>query len=376
MIPVTRMVRYHVRANREGKDGMTSREGIGAGPNRGVRVLRSLRLTIPLLCILAALFIAGTFAGPRLEKAAPALQRTGRILGLLDPWRSPAFLLAGGLLVANILLCTWHRFRMRSRTPAGGRNVVPWLDAAVHFSLVVMIAGGIGKGLWGAVGTGYLFPGTPATTMYREGPGADVPLGFAVRLEEKLETYYPLRVKVGVRDAASGDKVALLEVFEGREVSLTDGRLTLSVREVRQNPDAVTLLVRTPEGESVVTLSLVEGAGAVPAGPFRLAAAAWRRDVKDVRGRVIILEGERVVREGWLEVNGALSHRGTSIFLTAWGADEFGNQFLGVQYRSDPAAFVFWAGAILFALALPPFVLLRRRRAIRQPAAPGGAAGN
>jgi len=131
---------------------------------------------------------------------------------------------------------------------------------------------------------------------------------------------------------------------------------------VRQNPAAAVLLARTAAGETTVTLPLVAGGDPVTAGGFRLAAAAWRRDVKDVRGRVRIIEGERVVHEGWLEVNGALSRRGTSLFLTSWGADEFGNQFLGVQYRRDPAAPVFWAGAILFALALPPFVLLRRRR--------------
>jgi hypothetical protein len=330
---------------------MSTGEGSGPAPNRGVEFLRSMRLTIPLLFALTALAVAASLAGPLLGKAV-----------------FPLFLALVGLLAANVSLCTWHRIRLRGRTPAGGRGAVRWLDAAVHFSLLLLIAGGAGKSLWGAVGTGYLFPGLPATTRYLEGPNVDDPLGFAVLLQERRDTYYPLRVKVGVRDAASGEKVGLLEVLEGRAVSLPDGRLTLSVREVRQNPPAAVLLVRTAAGEAAVTLPLVAGGDPAPAGPFRLAAVAWRRDVKDVRGRVQILEGERVVREGWLEVNGALSHRGTSLFLTSWGADEFGNQFLGVQYRSDPTAPLFWAGALLLALALPPFVLARRRPRRQRPA--------
>jgi len=322
---------------------------VGAAP----KFLRSLRLTVPLLFALATLSVAGSLAGPQVEKAV-----------------SPVFLGVVGMLAANISFCTWHRFRIRPRSAAGGRRAVPWLDAAVHFSLVVLIAGGAGKGIWGTVGTGYLFPGTPATTMYLEDPNTDAPLGFTVLLEEKREAYYPLRLKVGVRGAATGEKVALLEVVEGRATSLPDGRLTLSVREVLQNPAAAVMLVRTAGGETAVALPLVAGGDPVTTGPFRLTAVAWRRDIRDVRGRVKILEGERVVQEGWLEVNGALAHRGTSLFLTSWGADEFGNEFLGVQYRSDPTAPVFWAGAIIFALALPPFVLLRRRRVPREPPRP------
>lgn len=331
--------------------------------------LRSLRLTIPLLFALAALATAGTLFGPGLEKAAPGIRGAARLLGLLSPWRSPVFLLATALLVANVTLCTWHRLRSRKRAPAGGR-AVPWLDAAVHFSLVVLIAGGVGKGLWGEVGTGYLFPGTPATTMYVEGADSDVPLGFTVLLEERRDAYFPLRLKVGVRDAATGAKIALLEVVEGREAALADGRLSLSVRQVLEDPPAASLLARTAAGERAVSLPLVDGAQPVRDGPFLLSCVAWRRDVRDVRGRVRILDGERVARDGWLAVNGALSHRGVTLFLTSWGADEFGSKFLGIQYRRDPAAPVFWAGAIVLALALPPFVLLRRRR----PAGQGGSA--
>lgn len=338
-------------------------EDVGTVSDRTVEALRSIRLTLLLLFALAALSAAATIAGPRLEKTAPALRSAGRFLGLADPWHSPLFLLLVGLLAANVSLCSWHRYRLRVRNSAAGRGAIAALDVAVHFSLVVIVFGGIGKGLWGVVGTGYLFPGTPATTMYVEGTDSDLPLGFAVLLKEKREAFYPLRVKVGVRDAASGEKTALLEVVEGRSVALPGGGLSLSVREVRDDSAAAVLLIRTREGEASVTLPLVAGGDAVPAGAFLLTAVAWRRDVKDVRGRVEIIEGEQAVQEGWLEVNGALSHKGTTLFLTSWGADEFGNQFLGVQYRRDPAAPVFWGGAILFALALPPFVLLRRRRA-------------
>lgn len=324
--------------------------------------LRSLRLTISLLFALAALSVLSTLAGPRLEKAAPSLQAAARLLGIVEPWRSPLFLVVAGALVVNVTLCTWRRCAGRLGTPKDRRDAVVWLDGAVHLSLVVLIAGGVGQALWGEVGTGYLFAGAPATTMYVEGSDSDLPLGFAVVLEERRESHYPLRVKIGVRDAASGAKVALLEVVEGREAAIPGGGLSLSVQQVIDDPPAVSLLARTPAGEREVTLPLVDGADALRVDSFLLSGVAWRRDVRDVRGRVRILDGPRVVLEGWLEVNGALSYRGVTFFLTSWGADEFGSKFLGVQYRRDPAAPVFWAGAIVLALALPPFVLLRRSR--------------
>jgi hypothetical protein len=322
--------------------------------------LRSLRLTLQLLFVLAAVAVAGTIAGPLLEGASPPLRVAARVLGLLSPWGSPVFLAAAGLLVTNVLLCTWHRLGARPRL-RGGRTVA-LLDAAVHFSLVALIGGGVGGGLWREVGTGYLFPGTPATTMYVDGPDRDVPLGFSVLLEEKREEHYPLRLKVGVRDAATAEKLGLLEVVEGRPASLPGGRLALSIRRVTGDPPEVVLVARTPTGEHETALRLVAGVKPAAAGAYELVAVAWRRELREVRGRVRILDAGRVVREGWLEVNGALSYRGVSVFLTSWGADALGNQFLGVQYRRDPAAPVFWAGAIVLALALPPFVLLRRRR--------------
>jgi len=317
---------------------------------------------VVLLIALALLSVGGTLVGDRLREAAPGLRAVALLLGLAETWRSPLYLAAGALLVANLTVCTWQRLRARLGRP-GRRRLVALLDAAVHLSLVLVVAGGAARGAWGRVGTGYLFVGEEAGSMYEESVDRDVPLGFGVRLLERREDFYPLRLRVGVRTAGGGAKVAVLEPREGGgAVALADGSLAVEIRGFVTEPAAVDLLVRAGDDQRQERLSLVAGESApLAAGPYELTALAWRRDVRSVRGLVQFTEDGRPAGEGWLEVNGSLTHRGTSLFLTAWGEEPPGRPFLGVQYRRDRSAPLFWIGAVLLAVALPPFVALRRR---------------
>lgn len=323
---------------------------------------RSIRTALVLFLALVFLSMAATIPTPWLIRVPVWLRTTVKFLGADANFRSPLFI---GLLTAltlNVLLCTVHRVLPRLR---GGRPRprLAWLDAGVHLSLILVLIGGGGKALLGTVGTGYLFPDRPETTFTDPLSGTVFPLGFSVVLRERREEFYPLRVRLGVRERATGKKLHQFEIAEGAAGRAITPGSPVAVRVLSTDGKTVQVAVGSAAGtEERVHLALSPGAGAsAPFDTYELVVIAYRRDLRAVRGRVAILEGERVAREAWLEVNGGVSHRGTKFFLTSWGADQFGNQFLGIQYSRDPLAPVFWAGAGLLAALLPFFLALRRR---------------
>lgn len=317
-----------------------------------------------LFLALVLVSMVATIPGDRLENAPEWLRTTARVLGADATFRSPLFL---GLLLAlalNVVLCTVRRVPPRLRSGDRAQRKIAWLDAGVHLSLILILIGGGGKALFGSVGTGYLFPDLPETTFSDPRDGTVFPLGFSVVLRERLEEHYPLRLRLGLRELATGRKLHQVEIVEGTPGRAIAAEFPGTVRVLSTDGKTVMVAVASAAGTQTVQLSLSAGAGASAAfGPHELVVIAYRRDLRTVRGRVAILEGERVAKEAWLEVNGGVSHRGTQFFLTSWGADQFGNQFLGIQYSRDPLAPVFWAGAVLLAALLPLFLALRRRPA-------------
>lgn len=330
---------------------------------RVVERFRSIRTSLVLFPALIILSMVSTLPASWSEQAPNWLRTTARILGVDATFRSPLFLGLLAALALNIMLCTLHRVPPRLRGGTRRRRKVAWLDAGVHLSLIMILVGGGGKALLGSVGTGYLFPDLPETTFTDPLRGTVFPLGFGIVLRERREEYYPLRLRLGVRDRATGRQLQQFEMVEGASGRAIAADSPITARVISTDGTVVLLAVDTAGATERVQLSLSPGVGAAAAvGPYELVAIAYRRDLRTVRGRVAILEGERVVREAWLEVNGGVAHRGTHFFLTGWGADKYGNQFLGIQYSRDPLAPVFWAGAVVLTALLPLFLVLRHRR--------------
>jgi len=335
---------------------------------RGWEFAHSMKLAIVLMLLCALAAVPGTLV-PAVkteqfyrETFGPRVLSLARAAGLLDVYRSPPFLLLLGLLAANIALCSWRRFRTRSAHATRQRWPLIWSDLLLHASIILVLAGGAGRAVWGFVGTEYLVVGVPTTTVYDWSSQGDVQLGFALLAKERVDEYYPLLLKVGIRDAA-GKKVALLEVGEGRAAEIPGATLKLSL--FSYDAAAATVRIRAElDGRSeIATLVVREGSPPAPVGGgYTAALVAWRRELKNVRARVAVLDGEREVQQQWLSTNERLSFRGASVFLTGWGRDESGNLNVGIQVSRDPAAPLFWAGCILLSVASASFFLLRHRR--------------
>jgi cytochrome c biogenesis protein len=212
------------------------------------RTLTSIRLTVFLLLILAAVAVIGTVL-PQNEPANHYLSRFGPVWGELlwaggftDVFFSPWFLVPIGLLTANVLACVVHGLPQaikRCSRPLTGeialtlpdRGQVTWparVDPhplitsvlrqelgrcrretqsdkeiyllergrfrplgpyVIHIALLLILAGGLIGKFWGVNGQLALDQGQTAST-YQEGPQAKKPLNFKVRLDKFRVSYY------------------------------------------------------------------------------------------------------------------------------------------------------------------------------------------
>lgn len=285
-----------------------------------------------------------------------------RVLGLADTYRSPVFVGLLALLGVNLLACTWPRF-VRSRA-SSRRAAVTWLDLLVHVSILVVLAGGAAKAVWGSTVTANVRVGESIAEAFDWRVNADVPLGFTVAVAERRTEYYPASVRVGVRSAASGGKIALLELAEGTPASIPDSNVVLTLSGFAEDPERFRFGLAPGAAADSFELEVGRESGrSATRGAYTFDLVAYRHEIKAVRGLVRILAAGRVVAEGWLGSNERLEHRGTSLFLTAWGADEQGRRFIGLQFVRDPGAPVFWAGSALLAALLPAYLLIRHPRA-------------
>lgn len=339
---------------------------------RILKHLRSQKLALLLLLILAGLALVGTpYPVEQAEKllgerVGEGLLPAARALGLVDTYRSPLFITLLVLFTVNIALCTWHRFSLRLKSAGrekgnSRRRVRLWLDVLMHLSVIVILLGGAVKGLLATVGTQYLFVGVPAETVYDWGLKGDVPLGFTLLMKERVEDYYPLQLQVGVNDAETGEKLSLLEPREGRPALLPGGDLRVSVGT--HDIDARWVILEAESGgrRESFRLEIVPGGNTkAEIGGYGLSLVAWRRDLRRVRGLVTVIDGGREVKEQWLYPNGRIGYKGTSVFLTAWGVDDYRNPYIGVQVTRDPGALIFWIGATILAITLPLFLLSRK----------------
>lgn len=323
---------------------------------RGWEYAHSLKLALALMLLCAALSVPGTLVpADRAEQFyretfGPGFLGVARAAGLLDGYRSPPFVAVVALLATNVALCSWRRFRARRAHTARLGRARTWADLVLHLSLICVMAGGVGKALWGFVGTQYLFTGVETAAVHDWRTRADVPLGFTLLARERVEDYYPLELRLGLREAGGG-KAALLELAEGRPARLPDGSLEVSLLSFDAEAGTVRLAADRGGRREIGVLELREGSPAVPLGGYVGTAVAYRRELKSVRARVAVLEGGREVKQEWLSTNGRLAHRGASVFLTGWGRDEFGNSYVGIQVSRDPAAPLFWTGCTLFGLS-------------------------
>lgn len=352
------------------------------------RLLASPRLTVPLLLGLALAAVFGTFAPLEEGRYEIFYQR---------PW----FRLLLGLLALNLSVCTVRDLRRRHRLlaapsfPLNGAEVDPdwralpegldrdraaaglaargyrvvahprgllaqqgvagrWGAPLVHLSLLLIMAGALLGGA-GFVGTCQLYVGHEATGYFDWAAQADRPLGFTLRLDHFEPVYYPIELRLAVVEADGSRPPLLLTAREGETVALPRPGMTARVEKFLPF-ERVLHLHLFRDGLSLGRYQALP-AGGQETSPIAFGLTlhpdAFRDPVlKQLHSEVSILEEGKVVKQGVIEVNRPLVHRGVTIYQTAHARDQFGFWYAGFQLSRDPGEPLVWGGCVLLSLGL------------------------
>ena len=180
----------------------------------------SLKLTIPLLIVLAALSVIGTLITQNASEAE-YLQRYSKetyyifkVLGLFNMYHSWWFVGVLILLAINIVACSWKRlpgvWQQVRKNKSGYARLGTYLT---HLSVLLILVGGLIGALWGFKGYVQIVEGEVVKGIFLNNPQqAMKPLGFQVRCDAFHVDFYP--------DGSPREYVSTLTFFDGGRVVL------------------------------------------------------------------------------------------------------------------------------------------------------------
>jgi cytochrome c biogenesis protein len=180
----------------------------------------SLKLTIPLLIVLAALSVIGTLITQQASEHE-YLQRYGETtytilkgLGLLDMYHSWWFIGVLILLVINLTTCSWKRLPGVWRQVWGNKSGYARLGTYLtHLSVLLILVGGLIGAFWGFKGYMEIVEGEVVEGIFLNNPQeAMKPLGFQVRCDAFHVNFYP--------DGSPREYVSTLTFLESDRVVL------------------------------------------------------------------------------------------------------------------------------------------------------------
>lgn len=359
---------------------------------------RSVKLTLVLLLGLSFVAIFGTIW--------PVEQGTALRFELY--FQSLWFRLLLGLLALNIFACTWQTFvrvfseksRLLSQldnhdsvrqknvqelsckdinelcnrleeqgyrvTRAGDRLLARrgligrWALPVLHLSILIIMLGALAA-QFGFVGTMNLYVSHQSAEYFDWDRDADVPLGFTFRLDHFEPQYYPIDLRFATY---SKDTRKQLQEFTTREGETVEISPELSLQVLRFFPEEQHLVLGVVrDGALVGEYHSVSGARTYPNSidlGIEVKLTAFRDPLlKQLHSEVSILENGEVVRQGIIEVNTPLVHRGVAIYQTAYSRDEAGFWYCGFQLSKDPGEPLVWLGSVFLSLAIPLVFFVR-----------------
>jgi cytochrome c biogenesis protein len=180
----------------------------------------SLRVTIALLILLAALSVIGTLIPQNASEQAYLQRYTQETysllkgLGLFDMYHSWWFRGVLALLAINVVACTVTRLPAIWRRKPRDRNSFARIGTVLtHLSVLLILLGGLINALWGFTGYVEVREGEAFAVSGSPAPGTVLrPAGFAVRCDAFRVERYP--------DGSPREYVSTLTFLEGERVAL------------------------------------------------------------------------------------------------------------------------------------------------------------
>lgn len=304
-----------------------------------MKVLSSIKTTVVLLILIAALSVIGTLIPQGLtpEQYArlygPGTLKAFRVLGFFNVYQSWWYLSALGLLALNIILCSLKRLPSLTLSP---RRLGVY---TCHLSLLVIIGGGLITGIFGFKGYMEVEEGRGTSLVLSRGRGYRLP--FEVFCEEFRLTHWPNgtpKEYVSVLVFREGEREKRAEVRVNHPVTYRG--LTFYQSSYGSKAQAELEVAFSGRTERVsLEPGRVANLGGVRLGLMRLIPEqGWAFLVlflEEPRG-IWLKEGEGISIEG-LEVRFLKAH------IREW---------TGLQVSHDPGATVVFLGAGIFVLGL------------------------
>jgi cytochrome c biogenesis protein len=317
-----------------------------------------------LLAILAVNLAACTW-----RTFSRVLGEKKRLKQLLED--TPAGLVNKGEAVPNLDLDEIsHRLQEQGyRTTRHGQTILArkgvsgrWSLPILHLSILAVMLGALASQL-GFVGTMNLYVTHQSENYFDWDTQGDKPLGFTFRLDHFEPRYYPIDLRFAIYDKQSKEQLQEFTTKEGETVAVSP---ELSLQVLRFFPEEEHLVVGIlRNGVLVGEHHSLSGKRTYPNSidpGFVIKPTAYRDPLlKQLHSQVTILENGREVRQGVIEVNTPLIHRGVAIYQTAYNRDESGFWTCGFQVSKDPGEGVVWVGSIVLSLALFLVFLVRFR---------------
>jgi hypothetical protein len=324
----------------------------------------SVRVAVILLVLITIASITGTLI-PQSQTAAFYIQKYGtaryalfRTLGLTNLYHTWWFVLLLLLLGLSVCFCSFRRLSRRARDI---------FFQITHWSIVVILLGGIIGGIWGEKGFIQLHPGEEIDHIQT---GRDtVPLGFTVRLdrftlkryEDGIKNLILLDREEGLEEAIPAEE-GIEWVHPKSEYTLRivryvpDFSLDIQTREVTSRsdlPNNPALQVEVAKDGEVNSRWVFarhthfhDAQDERPALFFHYQVGA----VKDYISDVSVIEDGAVVLRKAIEVNDPLKYGGYVFYQTSY--DQEGGKWTGLQVKKDPGVPVVYAGFILLSIGL------------------------
>lgn len=235
-----------------------------------------------------------------------------------------------------------------------------WSLPLLHIAILAIMLGAFASQL-GFVGTLNLYVKSQSEQYFDWDIEGERPLGFTFRLDHFEPQYYPIDLRFATFDKQSREQLQEFTTREGETVAIEPG---LSLQVLRFFPEEQHLVLGViRDGALVGEYHGVSGKRIYPNSidlGVEIKPTAYRDPLlKQLHSEVSILENGEVVREGIIEVNTPLVHRGVAIYQTAYNRDESGFWTCGFQLSKDPGEPVVWLGSIVLSLCLLLVFLVR-----------------
>jgi cytochrome c biogenesis protein len=180
----------------------------------------SLKLTIPLLIVLAALSVMGTLITQNaseheyLQRYSETTYTILKVLGLFDMYHSWWFVGVLILLAINLITCSWKRlpgvWQQVRKAKSGYARLGTYLT---HLSVLLILVGGLIGALWGFKGYVQILEGEVVEGIFLNNPQETIkPFGFQVRCDAFRVEFYA--------DGSPREYVSTLTFLEGERVVL------------------------------------------------------------------------------------------------------------------------------------------------------------